>query len=140
MKIPLWVHKNIVYNRAYTGKKFSVMEVFNNKAEVRHDITVLSNALLYSLGYKVIYVTGYAAGSSYKFTKSELHAWSLIKIDGKWYPFDSTWGIILGKIPISHIFTNYFDKDSSNYKTKDSIKYGKSKTLGNYIPKIKLKT
>ena len=90
MKIPLWVHKNIVYNRAYTGKKFSVMEVFNNKAEVRHDITVLSNALLYSLGYKVIYFTGYAAGSSYKFTRSELHAWSLIQINDKRDPFDST--------------------------------------------------
>ena len=38
------------------------------------------------------------------------HAWSLIKINGKWLPFDAIWGIFTGKLPICLIFYSYFFK------------------------------
>ena len=139
MKIALWVNKNIEYNLAFTGKEDSAMEILNNRAGVCHHMTILSNALLYSLGYKVIYISGYAGGSDTNFTKANEHSWSLIKIEGKWYPFDTTWGIILGKIPITHIFSHFFNKSTFDYKSKDLIKFGNSKTFGQYIPKLKLK-
>lgn len=31
-------------------------------------------------------------------------------MDDKWYPFDSTWGIFSGKLPVSHIFGVFYDK------------------------------
>ena len=139
MKIALWVNKNIEYNLAFTGKEDSAMEILNNRAGVCHHMTILSNALLYSLGYKVIYISGYAGGRDTNFTKANEHAWSLIKIEGKWYPFDTTWGIILGKIPITHIFSHFFNKSTFDYKSKDLIKFGNSKTFGQYISKLKLK-
>ena len=58
MKIIIWVHKNIEYNLAFTGKCNSSMEILNNQAGTCHHMTVLANALLYSLGYKVIYAIG----------------------------------------------------------------------------------
>ena len=139
MKIALWVNKNIEYNLAFTGKKQSAMEILNNKAGVCHHMTILSNALLYSLGYKVIYISGYAGGSNTNFTKANEHSWSLIKLEGKWYPFDSTWGFVLGKIPITHIFSHFCSTGTFEYKSKDLIKFGNSKVFGKYIPKLKLK-
>ena len=32
------------------------------------------------------------------------HAWSLINVNGKWYPFDATWGILSGKLAVCHVF------------------------------------
>ena len=32
------------------------------------------------------------------------HAWSIIKIKGKWLPFDATWGIFTGKLPVTHVY------------------------------------
>ena len=43
------------------------------------------------------------------------HAWSLVKINNKWIPFDSTWGIWSGNLPNCHIFSNFFNKDSILY-------------------------
>ena len=77
---------------------------------VCHHYTILCNALLYSLGYKVIYIYGYCCRKiSDGYTDAGGgHAWSLIKINNKWYPFDSTWGIISGKLPATHIFGRFF--------------------------------
>ena len=41
------------------------------------------------------------------FSKNDEHAWSLIKIDGKWLPFDATWGIFSGKLPVTHVFKKF---------------------------------
>lgn len=111
MKIGLWVHKNINYNLCYSGQtKYSAMDIYNMKAGVCHHMTRLSNALLYSLGYKTIYICGYAVQGEKSFKSNIGHAWSLVKIDQKWYPFDSTWGILTGKLPVGHVFSTYFAK------------------------------
>ncbi len=35
------------------------------------------------------------------------HAWSLVKIDNKWFPMYATWDIITGHISISNLYGNY---------------------------------
>jgi len=110
MKIVLWVHKNIKYDLNYIGRNdLTPIDIYNFKVGVCYHFTRLSNALLYSLGYKVMYVHGYVR-KDIEEKKNESHAWSVIKINNKWYPFDSTMGIVSGKLPISHIFANYFNK------------------------------
>ena len=59
MKIGMWVHKNIKYNYGYIGKKCNALKIYKMKAGVGYHYTRLANALLYALGYKVLYVSGY---------------------------------------------------------------------------------
>ena len=35
------------------------------------------------------------------------HAWTLAKINNKWIPYDSTWNIFTGILPISHIYERF---------------------------------
>ena len=129
-KIGRWVYKNIRYDLNYTDRtEMTAMDIYRQKVGVCHHMTRLANALLYSLGYEVIYVLGYAC-KSLEFDQDCLHAWSLIKVNGKWYPFDTTWGIFSGKLPISHIFISYFNEgydwestDNLETKRKDGGKY-----------------
>jgi len=121
MKIALWVHKNIKYDLNYVGRDdLTAIDIYNLKVGVCSHFTRLSNALLYSLGYKVLYVHGFVMENIEEITNIG-HAWSIIKINNKWYPFDSTWGIISGKLPISHIFSNYFNKPVQ-LRSRDPIK------------------
>ena len=111
MKIGFWVKENLIYDYKYTGKQISAMEIYSIKKGVCHHFTVLTNALLYSLGYKVLYMTGYCCQNSKTFSLNDLHAYSLIKLENnKWYPFDSTWGILTGKIHVGHIFRMFGNK------------------------------
>ena len=111
MKISLWVKENIKYDLNYSGKQeMTAMEIYIMRVGISYHFTRLSNALLYSLGYKVIYIGGYACTNSKEFNNVLSHAWSLIKLNNKWYPFDSTWGIVSGKLPITHVFSCFFNK------------------------------
>ena len=105
MKIAEWVNNNIKYDLSYVGKtQLTALNIYNKKVGVCHHFTRLSNALLYSLGYKVAYVTGIPAEDLKFNMKNDFHAWSIVKVGNIWYPFDSTWGIYKGKVPITHIF------------------------------------
>ena len=57
------------------------------------------------------------------------HAWSIIKINNKWFPFDSTWGIVSGKLPVIYIFGKYTIFRSSNRK---DIHFAKTDLLFKY--------
>ena len=108
-KIGKWVYKNIRYDLNYTDRtEMTAMDIYYQKVGVCHHMTRLANALLSSLGYDVIEVAGFAC-DSLEFEKDCFHAWSLVKIKGKWYPFDATWGIFSGKLPVSHAFTSFFN-------------------------------
>ena len=108
MKIALWVHKNIKYDLNYVGRYLTPIDIYKMRVGVCHHHTKLCNALLYSLGYQVIYAHGYIYNKIYDDYNSTIkHAWSLIKINNKWYPLDPTWGIISGKLPVTHIFGRY---------------------------------
>ena len=110
MKIGLWCYKNIKYDYNYVGRtEYNAVDIYNMRKGVCHHFTKLSNALLYSLGYKVLYITGYCIKKNKTFSYDGLHAWSLIKLDDKWYPFDSTWGIVTGKLHLGHIFAYFIE-------------------------------
>ena len=132
MKIGLWVHKNIKYDLKYSDQdELTSIDVYNQRAGVSHHFTLLTNALLYSLGYEVIYIMGYISQNNKEFNQDSSHSWSLIKLNNKWYPFDSTCGIFSGKLPISHIFHRYF---YSELKICDKgLKMEKDKVSGAYL-------
>ena len=133
MKIGMWVYNNIEYDYNYVGKtEYSAIDIYNMRVGVCHHFTRLSNALLYSLGYKVIYVSGYTCKNNKEFNTDSGHAWSLINIDDKWYPFDSTWGIFSGKLPISHIFGTFFNKARRTHGS-DEIYFDRQNMIGKYI-------
>ena len=61
-KIGKWVCDNIKYDYSYLGRtEMTAMDIYNQKVGVCHHKTKLSNALLYSLGYKVMYIHGFAS-------------------------------------------------------------------------------
>ena len=131
MKIALWVNKNIKYDLTYFGKDLTVLEIYQKKVGVCHHFTKLCNALLYSLGYKVIHALGYTLKRkiSKEYNIASKHAWSIIKINNKWFPFDSTWGIVSGKLPVIYIFGKYTIFRSSNRK---DIHFAKTDLLFKY--------
>ena len=105
VKIGKWIKQNIKYDITYVGmNQITATETLNNKRGVCHHITKLFNALMYSLGYQTLYILGYALDKKIKYGIEDAHAWSLVNIDGKWLPFDATWGIFSGKLPVTHIF------------------------------------
>ena len=87
---------------------------------------------MYSLGYKVIYTIGYAMDKNDCFGNEDAHAWSLIKIDGKWLPFDATWGIFSGKFPVSHVFKQ-FDCKGIITTGYDHVNVGKIHIEGHFL-------
>ena len=133
IKIGKWIKKNLTYDLRYTGRNnIEATEILKNKIGVCHHFTKLFNALMYSLGYQVIYISGYALDKKDYYDSSDSHAWSLIKIQGKWLPFDATWGIFSGKLPVCHVFRQYFPSTVSVIGS-DSIEFGKGKDEGQFI-------
>ncbi len=133
VKIGEWVKENIKYDIRYKGKdKITATEIYNKRVGVCHHFTKLYNALMYSLGYQCIYVSGYAIKKNDRFNDDDGHAWSLIKVNDKWLPFDATWGIFSGKLPVSHIFEHYFPH-SIHTSGKDRIKIAESKINGTFL-------
>ena len=107
-KIGFWVKKNIKYDLNLSGHyQYFALDIYKMRRGVCHHFTVLSNALLYSLGYKVLYIGGSVIMRGTTADIKTMHAWSLVKINNKWYPFDSTWGILTGKLPVGHVFRNF---------------------------------
>jgi transglutaminase/protease-like cytokinesis protein 3 len=76
------------------------------------NFTQLYNALLHCINIHTVYTFGYAITNeqNLKSNNKILHAWSLVKINSKWIPIDSTWGIFEGRLPISHVFESYFER------------------------------
>ena len=132
-KIGKWIKNNIKYDEDYIGKNdITASETLYNKKGVCDHFTKLYNAFIYSLGYQCIYISGYVIDKRDIFEKEDYHCWTLIKVEGKWLPFDVTWGIFSGKLPISHIFQSYFSR-SVHTSSIDNIKIMKGKTNGNFI-------
>ena len=73
-------------------------------------------------------------GDKPEFDPSCKHAWSIVKVDGKWYPFDATLGIVTGKLPVTHIFQGYFsDADNIEYEGRDTVSFGELTENGKYL-------
>ena len=133
MKIGIWIKHNIKYNYGFIGKKCSALKIYKMKAGVSYHYTRLSNALLYSLGYKVLYASGYLCKNSNKFNQYNLHAFSLIKLDdNKWHPFDVTSGIFTGKLHVGYVF-RMFDNRDLVIENKNNIVLDKNEISGKVI-------
>ena len=105
VKIGKWINKNIIYDMNNAGRnEITAYQTLNEKRGVCDHKTKLFNALAYSLGYQVIYANGFAMNKKNTFGMEDNHAWSIIKIKGKWLPFDATWGIFTGKLPVTHVY------------------------------------
>lgn len=117
-----WVKNNIEYDINYL-KRFEItaIETLENKIGSHYHITQLYNALMFSLGYKCIYVSGFISNKSNIYNENNYHSWSLIKVNDKWLPFDPTFGIFTGKLPITHVFNSYF-KETVNKEGSDIVK------------------
>ena len=125
VKIGKWINNNIKYDIRYHGRNdISATQILDKRTGVCHHFTKLYNAFMYSLGYKVVYVSGYALERN-NFSSENAHPWSLFRIDGKWLPFDATWGIFTGKLPVCHIFKQYLNKINVSCKSSDKIEFGK---------------
>ena len=133
-KIGKWVNKNIRYDLNYSGRtEMTALDIYNQRVGVCHHMTRLANALLYSIGYKVIYTNGFACDSSSEFDQNCGHAWSLIQVNGKWYPFDATWDILTGKLPVCHVFRGFFGKSTTLVGTDGAIFNRNSSETGKFI-------
>ncbi len=133
-KVGKWVHDNMQYNIDYSGRNdINATETYNNLEGVCDHFTKLYNALVYSLGYKVLYLIGYALDSNDAYGTENGHAWSLIKIEGKWLPFDATWGIFSGKLPVSHVFRSYGSSGIVMKGYDACINYEKAIVNGKFI-------
>ena len=60
------------------------------------------------------------------------YCWSLIKIDGKWLPFDATWGIFSGKLPVTLVFKQFESKGAETL-SYDKLKFEQIFVQGNII-------
>ena len=133
-KIGKWVHKNIKYDTSYKGlNDITAKETYESRRGVCHHITKLFNALMYSLGYQVIYILGYAIDITKSFSINDSHAWSLIKINGKWLPFDATNGIFSGKLPVTYIFKQIGIEGIEPIICYDKVKFEQIEVHGNFI-------
>ena len=133
-KIGKWYYKNIKFNLSYTGLNYiTATKTYELRRGVCHHKTKLFNALMYSLGYQVLYILGYAMDIKKSFSINDSHAWSLIKIDDKWLPFDATNGIFTGKLPIIYVFKQIQDKSIEPIICYDNVKFEQIEVKGNFI-------
>ena len=132
-KIGKWIKKNIKYDITLAGlSNITAMETYNSRKGVCDHFTKLFNALMYSLGYQVLYAEGFANDQGTEYGIQNAHAWSIIKIEGKWFPFDSTWGIFSGKLPVTHVFKR-IKKRKINTVSYDRVKIDQIYIKGNII-------
>ena len=79
---------------------------------------VKKNATCYGIA-QLVYDLMNASGVECRIVKSNVHAWNIVKIGGKWYAVDATRGISakgLGTTASSPAVKNFFLKGSTGYK------------------------
>ena len=110
IKIAKYVKKIMKYKLSLSGKNLTATEILKKKEGVCEHYTILLNALLNSINIKALYVTGNCV-NTIKEGKDGSHAWTICQINNKWIPIDCTWGFFTGKLPTSHIFAGFDNKD-----------------------------
>ena len=86
IKLGKWVTNNMKYNIRYHGSKMTVDEILSNLTGVCEHFTKLYNALLFSIGIKAVYLSGFAITGENGIPEeatSVAHALTMAKIDGK---------------------------------------------------------
>ncbi len=95
-----WVTENINYDvQSYLkrqNKQRSVGQILNDRSAVCDGYSRLMAELGRFSDIEIIQIIGYSKGYDYKigdrFNNNPNHAWNAVKINGKWYLLDVTWG------------------------------------------------
>jgi hypothetical protein len=118
IKLGKWVNLFLKFNSSLQNKKMTLEEIIKKKEGVGKHYTILYNTLLNSIGISSIYINGLSHNCENQIIEIENkfinHAWTLAKINNQWIPLDCTWGFFEGKLPVSHIFLNYFEYNIPN--------------------------
>ena len=118
IKLGKWVNLFLKFNSSLQNKKMTLEEIMKKKEGVGKHYTILYNTLLNSIGISSIYINGLSHNCENQLIEIENkfinHAWTLAKINNQWIPLDCTWGFFEGKLPVSHIFLNYFEYNIPN--------------------------
>ena len=125
IKLGRWVKKNMKYGSA--SKDLTVDEILSSLTGYCWHYTKLYNSLLFSIGIKAVFITGFfIPGKNLKpeSATESYHTWTIAKIGDKWEALDSTKGLFFGNLPTSHIFGSYYDfswgiRYSSNIEVGD---------------------
>ncbi len=113
-----WVINNVHYD--YNLNNFSAYSGVNGDGTVCIGYSVLYSLIMNKLGLECKFIEG----SVYKNTGNN-HAWNIIKLDGKWYCVDTTWGDQVG-------LEKYFLKSIYTMNTSE-YGYHVSEVYDNYI-------
>lgn len=118
--IYIWIIDNIQYDdKAFNSgiyPDYTAEYVLQNRKAVCDGFSNLYNALGKEMGLEIEKVVGYAKGYGYrvgsKLSQTD-HAWNIIKINGQWKIFDSTWGRghgrnVDGKLVSTKEFNDYW--------------------------------
>ena len=104
-----WVIKNITYGQGVESGR----NVFNSAYGARYGKATCAgiSQLVYNMMAK--------AGVQCRIVRSLAHAWNIVKIEGKWYIVDATYGTCVrsrGTTINSVAYTNFFLKGTNNYR------------------------
>jgi hypothetical protein len=109
----LWITHNIDYDaESFRTGKFPQQDagsVFKNGKSVCAGYSSFYKYLCESLNLKCILINGYAKGFGYKMGvtfRQTNHEWNAVRLDGKWYLLDSTWGA--GNVDLNFKFQKEF--------------------------------
>ena len=108
-----WVHNYIEYDDTYVGKQLTSLEILKEGKGVCSHYAKLYNDLLRSSGIPSILVFGVSYDKEKK--SFEEHAWNLVYTNGEWISIDPTWGLYSGKLPVSHIFFYFGERNLIDY-------------------------
>lgn len=85
-----WMCSNISYDRTFT--RYTAYEAFEGSA-VCQGYAQLFEIFAGELGLTTRYISGEAYGVGSNGVGWGGHAWNIVKLDGKWYQVDTTWGV-----------------------------------------------
>ena len=109
-----WVIKNVTYGQTSSDNR----STFNSAYGARYGKATCAgiSQLVYNMMAK--------AGVQCRIVRSMAHAWNIVKIDGKWYIVDATYGACVrnrGTDINSVAFNNFFLKGTKNYRDAASV-------------------
>ena len=125
IKLGRWVHKNMKYGSASID--LTVDEILSSLTGYCLHYTELYNSLLFSIGIKAVFITGFFIPGENKKPESateSYHTWTIAKIGDEWKALDSTLGLFFGNLPTSHIFGSYNDFTWGIIRYSDNIEVG----------------
>ncbi len=91
MRLAAWVYNNMDYDLNYVGTIKEASWVMENLKGVCAEYATLFMSMVRTLGFPVRYVSGWAYGNVYG-AQFNTHAWTEVYLEGKWVPFDPTYG------------------------------------------------